>query len=171
MAKNYKTFLQESQELNYFNGIIDNFVMDKTRYNLWDSEETHGSGVLYAAPRYKRPFYPTNGKTVSFFGNGYLQHALGQFNGSLGFTAVELDFRTLHQNGIIMAISGDQGRYHFVIYIQNGQVNFYFEPDQDDGIILKSTGYSMLIFCTMIVQHRIQLMKLQSSPLQSNAFS
>ncbi|XP_068741417.1 laminin subunit alpha-like isoform X2 [Montipora capricornis] len=134
--------LTESQELNYFNGIIDNFVMDKTRYNLWDSEETHGSGVLYAAPRYKRPFYPTNGKTVSFFGNGYLQHALGQFNGSLGFTAVELDFRTLHQNGIIMAISGDQGRYHFVIYIQNGQVNFYFEPDQDDGIILKSTGSS-----------------------------
>ena len=124
--------------MDHYNGIIDNLVIDNKRYNLWDPTQLYG-GTLYAVPRYKANFYPANGKAASFFGNGFIQHAPGQFNTSSGYTAVELDFRTLHQNGIIMAVSNDQQRYIFVIYLHNGQVNFYFETGENDGITLTSS--------------------------------
>lgn len=133
-------FPQESRELEYFNGIIDNLVVDNTRYNLWNPKQVHGNSRLYAASRYQRVFYPANGKASSFHGNGYIQHVPGPFNSSLGYAAVEVDFRTLQQNGIIIAVSDEQQRYHFVVYLHNGQVKFYFEPDQSDAITLTSTG-------------------------------
>lgn len=124
---------------NHFNGIIDNLVIDNTPYNLWNPKQAHGDGRLFAVPRYKRPFYPSNGNAASFHGNGYIQHALGQFNSSWGYTAVEVDFRTLQQNGIIMAVSSEQQKYVFVIYLQDGHVNFYFAPGENDAIRLPST--------------------------------
>ena len=124
---------------SHFNGIVDNLVIDNIRYNLWNPEQAYGNDRLYAIPRHKRMFYPPNGRAASFHGNGYIQHAQGEFNSSLGYTAVEVDFRTLHQNGIIMAVSNEQQRYIFVIFLQNGRVNFYFEPGQNDAITLKST--------------------------------
>ena len=122
----------------HFSGIIDNLVIKNERYNLWNPKETRG-GTLYAFPRYKVIFYPANGKAVSFYGNGFIQHALGQFDISSEYTAVELDFRTLHQNGIIMAVSNEQQIYIFVIYLHNGRVNFYFDPGPNDGITLTSS--------------------------------
>jgi len=108
-------------------------------YNLWNPKQAHGDGRLYAAPRYKRIFYPSNGNAASFHGNGYIQHALGQFKSSLGYIAVQVDFRTLKQNGIIMAVSNEEQRYVFVIYLQDGRVHFYFEHGQNDDITLDST--------------------------------
>lgn len=137
-------FLQESSGSGHFSGIIDNLVIDNTRYNLWNPKRVNGDGRLYAPLRYKTLFYPADGKAASFYGNGYIQHAPGQFNSSLGFAAVELDFRTLQQNGIIIAILNKQQRYHFVIYLHNGHVNFYFQPDQNNGITLQSTRSSIL---------------------------
>lgn len=113
-------------------------VIDNKRYNLWNPKETLGS-TLYAVPRYKASFYPANGKAASFYGNGFVQHALGQFNISFGYTEVEVDFRTLHQNGIIMAVSNEQQRYIFVLYLQNGYVKFYFEPGENDGVPLTTS--------------------------------
>ncbi|XP_029199679.2 laminin subunit alpha-like [Acropora millepora] len=126
------------QHVDHFSGIIDNLVVDNTPYNLWNPREAHGSGRLYASPRYKRLFYPSDGKAVSFFGNGYVQHALSQINSTFLHAEVELEFRTLHYNGVIMTISSDQLQHHVVLYLQNGQVNLYFES----GITLKSTGSS-----------------------------
>ena len=131
-------FSQESQVFDHFSGVIDNLAIDNKRYNLWDPKETLGS-TLYAAPRYKAGFFPANGKAASFYGIGFIQHALGQFDISSGYTQMEVDFRTLHQNGIIMAISNEQQRYIFVLYLHNGYVNFYFEPGEDDGILLTTS--------------------------------
>ena len=131
-------FFQESQVFEHFSGIIDNLAIDSKRYNLWDPKETLGS-TLYAVPRYKAGFYPANGKAASFYGNGFIQHALGQFNISSGYTQMEVDFRTLHQNGIIIAVSNEEQRYIFVLYLHNGYVNFYFEPGEDDGILLTTS--------------------------------
>ena len=124
--------------MDYYSGIIDNLVIDNKRFNLWDPAQMHGD-TLYAVARYKASFYPANGKAASFFGNGFIQHAPGQFNISSGYTAVEVDFRTLHQNGIIMAVSNEQQRYIFVIYLHNGQVNFYFTTGENDGITLTTS--------------------------------
>lgn len=132
----FQIFLQILQQVDHFRGIIDNLVVDNTRYNLWNSREAHGSGRLYASPRYNRLFYPSDGKAASFFGNGYVQHALSQNNSTFLHAEVELEFRTLHYNGVIMTISSDQLQYHVVLYLQNGLVNLYFES----GITLKSTG-------------------------------
>ena len=129
-------FLQVLQHVDHFRGIIDNLVIDNIRYNLWNPREAHGSGRLYASPRYKRPFYPSDGRAASFFGNGYVQHALSQINSTFLYVEVELEFRTLHYNGVIMTISSDQLQYHVVLHLRNGQVNLYFEP----GITLKSAG-------------------------------
>ena len=122
----------------YYSGIIDNLVIDKQRYNLLRPEQEFGDWLL-ASPRYMGVFYRANGMAASFHGDGFLQHAMGQFNTSLGNTAVELEFRTLFQNGIIMAVTGENKRYVFVIFLQNGQVHFYFELGQVDSITLTTT--------------------------------
>ena len=131
---------QESQQVsNYFKGIIDNLIIDSIRYNLWNPKQAYGDGRLYAVSRHRGQFYPQNGKAISFHGNGYIQHALGPFNNSMGYTEVEVEFRTLHQNGIIMAVSNKQQKYVFVIYLQHGRVYFYFQTGQSDaGITLES---------------------------------
>lgn len=123
---------------NHFSGIIDNLNIDNKRYNLWDPKATLGV-PRYAVPRYKAGFFPANGKAASFYGNDFIQHALGEFNISSGYTKLEVDFRTLHQNGIIMAVSNEQQRYIFVLYLHDGYVKFYFEPEEDDGIALTTS--------------------------------
>lgn len=126
--------------MDHFRGMVDNLVIDNYRYNLWNSAQSH-DGVKYAVPRYKPIYYPADGKAVSFYGNGFLQHAVGQFNVSSGYASVELDFRTLHQNGIIMAISSEEQRYVLVLYLHNGQVKYFFELGENDGITMTSSGW------------------------------
>ena len=135
------TYISNSQgylPFDHFSGTIDNLVIDNNRYNLWNPAHSRG-GILYAVPRYKPNFYPDSGKAVSFYGNGFIQHAVGEFNLSSGYAAVEVDFRTLHQNGIIMAVSNEEQRYVLVLYLHDGKVNFYFELGENDGITLTSS--------------------------------
>ena len=122
----------------HYIGVIDNLLVDKHRHNLWRPDEFTGTR-LYANAPFPGAFYPATGATASFFGTGFVQHEMGEFSTSLGYSVLELDFRTLQENGILFAVTDAQMHYTFVVFLNKGRVNFRFEIQQDTVIELDST--------------------------------
>ncbi|XP_065060169.1 laminin subunit alpha-1-like [Rhopilema esculentum] len=124
-----------------YSGIIDNLEINTIKYNLWSQISFFGS-PSFAATRYG--FRPTiSGTWISFFGNGALQLRTGPLQINADYSAVQLEFRTLRDNVVVLGVTNIAGSFVYALYLIGGKLLFQFSSGvgQNAALITQRNTY------------------------------
>ncbi|XP_078373908.1 laminin subunit alpha-like [Oculina patagonica] len=108
----------------YFDGCIDNIVLNQESLNLWNPVEVQGNRSFCT----RRP--PDQEDVIpgtSFFGipEGHVKQKMGEFN-ITGESEMEFEFRTFHKTAFIASVLNGQN-YVYGVYLNDSRVAFYFK--------------------------------------------
>ena len=109
------------------------------------------SGItLYAPLRMAAPKL-TNGSALTFFGNGFLKQRMGTFKTNGMYSEIELEFRTLKDNVVLVGITGQTGSFVYGLYIFGGRVMFQFATSQGNNNAIVTSKYVHIHYTSIIV--------------------
>ena len=81
----------------------------------------YGQELFHANRRFsKRPSSPVY--AASFFGTGGILHKMGQFSLNVSKVTITLEFRTLHENGVLLDVLNVSDVSVLQIFLQEGHV-------------------------------------------------
>lgn len=120
-----------------FSGLFDNVMMNGYKYNLWRTTSFQGDR-LYAPFKTPAPKL-TNGSSITLFGSGYLKQRMGAFQVSGMYSEIELEFRTLKDNVVIIGVTGKTGSFVYGLYLFGGRMMFQFATSEGNNNAIVST--------------------------------
>ena len=120
-----------------FAGIFDNAMMNGYKYNLWKTASFQGVR-LYAPYKIPAPKL-TNGSSITLFGSGYLKQRMGAFQVSGMYSEIQLEFRTLKDNVVIIGVTGKTGSFVYGLYLFGGRMMFQFATSEGNNNAIVST--------------------------------
>ncbi|CAB4041532.1 Hypothetical predicted protein, partial [Paramuricea clavata] len=105
----------------YFDGDLDNLVLNEDRVSLWEPLAVEGVRRYIA----KRVSQDTFGFCDTFHGTGFVKQLAGEFytrtNSSLSF-----QFRTFFKNALMVFVEGSNKEFIYSVSLNNGRVIFHY---------------------------------------------
>lgn len=125
----------------YYDGVIDHLRIKTDKIFLWSSERKYGQQLYHSNRLFpNRPPGPIY--EASFFGTGYLHHKMGGFSINVSRVAVQMEFRTLHQTGVLLEVLNTSNVPLFGVYIAQGSVKGFLVMGSSRRITITSTQSS-----------------------------
>ena len=107
------------------------------KYNLWRT--TFFQGVRLYAPFKTAAPKLTNGSSITLFGSGFLKQRMGAFQVNGMYSEIELEFRTLKDNVVIIGVTGKTGSFVYGLYLFGGRMMFQFATSLGNNNAIVST--------------------------------
>jgi hypothetical protein len=121
----------------FYNGVLDHLRINSQTFHLWQPDEKYGQELFHANKRLpKHPHVPVY--AASFFGTGGIWHKMGQFSLNVSLVTVALEFRTLHENGVLLSIVNGSDVSVLEVFLQEGHVKAVLRSLSSQKITLSS---------------------------------
>ena len=105
----------------FYDGVLDHLRINSDKIHLWQPEQKYGEELFHANRRFlDHPTSPAYAAT--FFGSGGIWHKMGQFRLNVSTVGIGLEFRTLHQNGMLLEVLNESDASVLEVFLQNGYV-------------------------------------------------
>jgi hypothetical protein len=123
-----------------YNGVLDHLRFNSETFHLWQPEQKYGEELFHANRRFpKHPLSPVF--AASFFGTGGIWHKMGQFSLNASVVAIGLEFRCLHQNGVLLAVLNGSDVSVLEVFLQEGHFKAVVKSESLQRITLTSRRY------------------------------
>ena len=104
------------------------------------------------------------GNWISLFGNGFLRHSIGNFQINSASSEIQIDFRSLKDNTVILGVTDSTGGLVYGLYLVGGKLLFQFSSGVGQNSALITNRYASIDFltipCVLSVQTRERRFKL-----------
>ena len=139
-----------------YSGVVDNLVINNIKYNLW-TQFSYSGTLFYASTRYG--FKPTTAATwISFFGNGIVRQSIGGFQINSAYSEVQLEFRTIRDNSVLLGVTDTTGSFVYGLYLRNGKLLFQFAAGVgQNAALITNRYYKVPEMLTIFIDKHIQV--------------
>ena len=96
------------------------------------------------------------GNWISLFGNGFLRHSIGNFQIQSASSEIQLDFRSLKDNTVILGVTDSTGGLVYGLYLVGGKLLFQFSTGVGQNSALITNRYVCIDFLTIPDELRVQ---------------
>ena len=113
---------QQENAASSYDVVYSDLEIDQYTYDFWNLP-LPVNNAEFALAKHPNRYYPDNGQAASFAGTSYIVQSVGDVTTNSVNLLVDLAFRTLNSDGVLMAMYEDVTSTQLILYLNEGRVH------------------------------------------------